>query len=1097
MQDSKSEGVNTIRERLKKAAQNKPVAEHIVFGLDLGIASCGWAVIDTGRQQILDMGAHCFDPAEKPKTQELKNVARRQKRGQRRVIRRRAQRMQAVREIIRKHGLLEDPSHEFFQSLGGKAPDPWKVRVDGLDHRLKPEEAAAALIHIAKHRGFKSNSKSDKGTNASPAGKGTNASLSESEKRIGEGTFAQMVLNHEAYQGRRRNRDGLYSHTARRDWIEYEARKIILVQRDKGAAWATKEFEKAYIAAAFFQRDLQGSEHLVGNCPFEPDQKRTAKYAYSFERFRLLQKLVWTEVITEHGVRRHLSREQRDLAMADFGGQKSLTWKALKKKIKLPSGVRFEQVPEGEEKKKGKTKKEDTDVTGSSKGACPGSYLLRKTLGVETWDTLCKTPEKLDRIAEILTFNEALDDIRERFEKLNLDSPIFSALMEATEKGEFSEFKGSGHISAKAARKIIPGLTEGKVYSDACTAAGYEHTDAAEIDLNKIRNAVVSRSILKALKQVTILADRFQCRPGKIHVEFLREIGKSAEERGKMTKGIERRTKEKDGNRNELASLINQSPNNIRPQLLEMYELFKEQKGHCAFCYKGIRPTDLTGNDTQIEHVYPRSRFPDNSFVAKVLACTGCNQGKTNKTPWEWHDAGDFPVSWEQFEVQVKGFTCKPEKKRRLLNKNFRKRLDEDPQFANRHKVDSSYIARLVMQELARLYPEDHKGKRVAKDGSRRLCARPGPLTAGLRRAWLSETMKKVFGSGEKTREDDRHHAVDALTVACCDEGALNRLTHAYQNLEEQGKYKWSPNVEPPWENFAMQAEVALEGWLVCRTESRRARGAGHDEIIRRGRKVDGKEIIYERKSVDKLTEVDLKRVLDHKMIKSLRSYIRQMEQWREKNKSKQEKSKPLGPRSPKGDVIRKVRLTTTTQTVRQINPQQMGGKMVDRRGGLVENTNMVRVDVYHVNERRVDPKGRSITSGYYLVPVYGWQIMDKKQPTPRCAIKFGRPENEWPLMNQDDFRFSLYKDSYVTLRKGEKKKEEVIGGYYRATNRSTASISVSPHNKRQQKKSGQGVHDLLSFRKFTVDRLGRKHEVEREPWPARKSDSCPGVEST
>ena len=1083
MQDSKSEGVNTIRKRLEKAAQSKPVAENIVFGLDLGIASCGWAVIDRKAKKILGMGAHCFDPSEKPKTQELKNAERRRKRGQRRVIRRRAQRMQAVREIIRKHGLLKDPSHEFFQSLGSKSPDPWQTRVEGLKRLLKPEEAAAVLIHIAKHRGFKSNSKSDKGENIPSDGKGTNQALSESEKRIGDGTFAQMILTHEAYQGRRRNRDGVYSHTAMRDWIKDEVCQIILAQRNNGAAWATEDFKDAYTDKAFFQDVLKSSEDSVGDCPFElePAQKRTTQYAYSFERFRLLQKLVWAEVITGNGKPCRLSRQERDWAMADFGAKKSLTWKALKKKIKLPDAARFEQVPEEEEKKKGKKKKEDMEVTGGSKGACPGSYLLRQALGPSAWGTLCKTPEVLDRIAEILTFNESLDDIRVRLEMLDLDAPVFRALIDATEKGRFSEFRGAGHISAKAARKIIPGLMEGKVYSDACRMADYEHTDTEDTDLNKIRNAVVSRSILKALKQVTILAERFQCRPGKIHVEFLREMGKSAEARGKMTKGIDRRTEEKDRNRKDLADLIRQDLNDIRPQMLEMYELFKEQKGFCAFCDKGFRPTDLTGNKTQIAHIYPRSSFYDNSFVAKVLACTPCNQKQKDRTPWEWYEAGNFPVSWEKFEAQVKGFTCKPEKKRRLLNKNFRKRLGEDPQFANRHKVDSSYIARLVMQELANLYPEDHKGRSVAKDGSRRLFARPGLLTATLRSAWIP---------GKKTREDDRHHAVDALIVACCDEGALNRLTRAYQKLEEHGIYEWNPKVDPPWENFAMQAAEALEGWLVCRTESRRARGAGHDETIRRSRKIDGKEIIYERKPVDKLTEADLERIPDpecnHKMIESLRSYIRQMEQWKKGKKDKSERPVPL---SPKGDMIRKVRLATTTKTVRQINPKQMGGKRDDRRGGLVENSDMVRVDVYQVQERRSDPEGSRIMPGYYLVPVYSWQIMDKKQPTPRCAIKNDNPENKWPLMNRDDFRFSLYKDSYVTLRKSEKKEDEIIEGYYRDAHRSTGSISVSPHNERQVKKCGIGVQKLISFDKFTVDRLGHKHKVAKEPWPARKSD--------
>ena len=110
----------------------------------------------------------------------------------------------------------------------------------------------------------------------------------------------------------------------------------------------------------------------------------------------------------------------------------------------------------------------------------------------------------------------------------------------------------------------------------------------------------------------------------------------------------------------------------------------------------------------------------------------------------------------------------------------------------------------------------------VRKGGSRRVLARPGALTAVLRQAWLSSVWKK-------DREDDRHHAMDALVVACMDESMLQRLTRAWQHLGENGLYKRTPEMDPPWPDFVDQAMTAWRagengGWHVCRTETRRVR---------------------------------------------------------------------------------------------------------------------------------------------------------------------------------------------------------------------------------------------------------------------------------
>ena len=130
----------------------------LVFGIDQGIASCGWAVLrhptpgdPTG--EIVAMGSWMFDVPETDKERTPTNQIRRGNRLLRRVIRRRAQRMAAIRRLFAQHSLLAGQEPDALKRAG---LDPWELRARGLDKVLSPAELAVALGHIAKRRGFRS-----------------------------------------------------------------------------------------------------------------------------------------------------------------------------------------------------------------------------------------------------------------------------------------------------------------------------------------------------------------------------------------------------------------------------------------------------------------------------------------------------------------------------------------------------------------------------------------------------------------------------------------------------------------------------------------------------------------------------------------------------------------------------------------------------------------------------------------------------------------------------------------------------------------------------------------------------------------------------
>jgi hypothetical protein len=88
---------------LKLVLNCLPSVSHMqVLGLDLGIASCGWAVtkLEDADPHLVCAGVRCFDAPLVDKTGEPKSAQRRAARGQRRVIRRRAQRMNALRAVL-------------------------------------------------------------------------------------------------------------------------------------------------------------------------------------------------------------------------------------------------------------------------------------------------------------------------------------------------------------------------------------------------------------------------------------------------------------------------------------------------------------------------------------------------------------------------------------------------------------------------------------------------------------------------------------------------------------------------------------------------------------------------------------------------------------------------------------------------------------------------------------------------------------------------------------------------------------------------------------------------------------------------------------
>jgi CRISPR-associated endonuclease Csn1 len=327
-----------------------------------------------------------------------------------------------------------------------------------------------------------------------------------------------------------------------------------------------------------------------------------------------------------------------------------------------------------------------------------------------------------------------------------------------------------------------------------------------------------------------------------------------------------------------------------------------------------------------------------------------------------------------------------------------------------------------------------------------------------LRIAWGLQWFKK--DARGKRVPDDRHHALDAIIVAATTERQLQLLTEAFKRSEEKGEHRDFRAFGQPWLGFRDQAIATVEKIFVSRAEHHRARGKAHDATIKQVRKIDGKDILYERKAVVKLTKDDLEnipvpepygKIADPKKLRD--ELVSSLATWIEAGSPKD--SPPL---SPKGDPIRKVRLKTT---------DKVG---VEVRGGSADRGEMVRIDVF----RKLTKKN---IWQHFLVPIYPHEIAGKG-PVPNRAVPGELEKEDWPGIGAAEFLFSIRSMSLLEVTKPD---GEVILAYFRSLDRSTGAINLSPHENITIVRRSIGARTLLSFKKFTIDRLGRKFEVSRE----------------
>ena len=520
------------------------------IGLDIGIASIGWAVINNDKTRIENLGVRIFKKAEEADGKSL-NLARREARGTRRRLRRKTVRMKKVKDTFIKYGLITEEELKDLYKITEKSKDVWELRFLGLDQLLERKDWARVLTHIAKRRGYKSNRKTDEeDSEVGKLSKGTKENKKILESK-GYRTIGEMFYKDEKFEKSKRNKSGEYNNTVLRSMLIDEVKVLFENQRKFGNQYASKEFEKEYLEILTFQKEFMTPELLekmLGKCTFEKQEPRAPKNSYTFERFMLLQKLNNLKIDLK-GEKIGLTFNQRKEIINLAYEQSEVKYSQIGKKLKLPIEMKFVDLSyRVSKKKKDKEYTEEEiikEVEDKRFVKLDGWHKIRlelKRIGKEEkFNIIKENPNIQDILADALVRNKTDETIKKYLEDKNIDEILLNSILNIN----FTKF---GHLSYKAMNKIIPQLEKGLSYDKACEEAGYKFKGTSNelqyklppiSQLEEVLNPVVLRSISQTRKVINSIIDLYGS-PKAIYIETARELSKSYDER----RYIESRQKE-------------------------------------------------------------------------------------------------------------------------------------------------------------------------------------------------------------------------------------------------------------------------------------------------------------------------------------------------------------------------------------------------------------------------------------------------------------------------------------------------------------------------------------------------------------------------
>ncbi|WP_404812571.1 type II CRISPR RNA-guided endonuclease Cas9 [Capnocytophaga canimorsus] len=381
-----------------------------------------------------------------------------------------------------------------------------------------------------------------------------------------------------------------------------------------------------------------------------------------------------------------------------------------------------------------------------------------------------------------------------------------------------------GSLSTKAMRKIHPYIKENK-FSTACELAGYRHSkhsltkeendnrvlkDSLEVlKKNSLRQPVVEKILNQMINLVNALLKKYRTENpnfkfDEIRIELARELKKNAEERANMTANINKAKTEHEKIDKILKSEFG-LPNPTRNDIIR-YRLYEELKANgYKDLYTNIKiPQEkLFTKEIDIEHIIPKSRVFDDSFSNKTLSFRKTNLDKGERTAFDYIESKFGADKLEEYVARVEDLYRNNIISKPKYLKLLKKESEIGDGFVERDLRETQYIAKKAKEILLQITPN--------------VLSTSGGITDRLREDWdLVNVMKELnlpkyralgltkmedrkYGQQVEViidwtkRNDHRHHAMDALTVAFTKHNHIQYLN--YLNARKNEKHREHSNI--------------------------------------------------------------------------------------------------------------------------------------------------------------------------------------------------------------------------------------------------------------------------------------------------------------
>lgn len=399
-----------------------------------------------------------------------------------------------------------------------------------------------------------------------------------------------------------------------------------------------------------------------------------------------------------------------------------------------------------------------------------------------------------------------------------------------------------------------------------------------EIHLELGRNLKNDKETRKRINQQNINNEKTNLRIRKILQDLNYEYSISKHERFKIYEDFALSNLKKDDEEYEFIEKIKKESNPTKSEI-ERYKLWLEQKYKSPYTGQVIPLSELFSDKYQIEHIIPQARYFDDSFNNKVICEANVNNLKDKKLGCEFiseHGGEIVQLSngksvtlftLEQYvEFVQKNYATKEQKNKR--NNLLRTEIPED--FIHRQLNDTRYISKYVKSLLSNIVREKRSdGTYEEEVTSKNIIVCSGGTTTRLKQDWgMNDVWNKIIlprfqrlnqlteknefvtiknnkeepivpddlvKGFNKKRIDHRHHAMDAIVIACTTRSHVNLLNNEaalsenkanrYQlqyklrerekviiNGEEREVFK---AFYKPWDTFTQDAEQVLRNIVV------------------------------------------------------------------------------------------------------------------------------------------------------------------------------------------------------------------------------------------------------------------------------------------